>query len=194
MLKEFYEKHIDNTSGVTYDISTCEGPVSEIISEISPKYDLLVLSRKTGFQSKKNKWFSDKIFHFVTRARCPVLLLPVNTPGFSFNQLETIWHIKRQKNETELINFELARLGIPAEKVTPKSLEQKIFFSAFWQNIVAYTQKHDDAILKKISASYGKDHIDLLVLVNQRKSLFEAFLKEDAFQIISQFDIPILIV
>jgi hypothetical protein len=77
--------------------------------------------------------------------------------------------------------------------VISKSLEQETFTSEFWSNIVSYSKKQGDSQLKKICESFNGENIDLLILVNHRTGMFEKFLKDNTFQIMSQFDIPILI-
>ena len=84
-------------------------------------------------------------------------------------------------------------MKIDSSSLVSKSLQQETFTSAFWRNIVNYTKDHDAGSLKKISESFSNEHIDLLIFVNHKKGVFEKFLKDDVFQIMSQFDIPILV-
>ncbi len=193
MLINFYNINIGNINEQPIKLLAYPGSVSEIINQISHKYELLFLSRKTGFQSKTNKWFSDKIFYFTTKSLCPVLLLPTKRDDYSFSEIKNVWHIMRKENETNLVKRELVKLKIDPNLVVPKSLQQQTFTSAFWRNIVNYSRNHDAGQLRKIAESFADEHIDLLILVNHRKGMFERFLKDDTFQIISQFDIPILV-
>ena len=193
MLVDFYAESIGDNHKQAIKLLIYAGSVSEIISEISHKYELLVLSRRTGFQSKSNKWLSDKISYFITKSLCPVLIISTKRDYYSFTEIKNIWHIQRKDIETDLIKQELLKLEIDSNLVVSKSLQQKTFTSAFWQNIVNYTKNHKDGELKKISESFSDEHIDLLIFVNHKKGIFEKFLKDDVFQIISQFDIPILV-
>ena len=193
MLEDFYTKNIDSLEQRPLKLLACEGSVSDNVSEISHKYELLVLSRRTGNLSKSNLRFSDKLFYLTTKSPCPVLLLPSKRGDFSFSEVKNIWHIQRKDIEVDLIKQQLLKLKIDSNLVISKSLQQKSFTSAFWRNIVNYTKTRDDSQLNKISESFASEQIDLLILVNHRTGMFENFLKDDIFQIISQFDIPILV-
>lgn len=193
MLVDFYKENIESTDQQPFRVLAREGSISDNIREISHKYELLVLSKKTTYLSKSNIWFSDKLFFLTTKSRCPVLLLPSKRDVFSFSEVKNIWHIQRKDREMDLIKRQLLKFKIDSNLVVSKSLQQKTFTSEFWRNIVNYTQTHDDFQLKKIHESYSSEHIDLLILVNHRTGMFENFLKDDTFQIISQFDIPILV-
>ena len=71
------------------------GAVSEVISRISQEYDLLVLSRKIGFESQKNHWLSDKLFYIISKSLTQVLILTPNRNTFTFKNVKEIWHINR---------------------------------------------------------------------------------------------------
>ena len=193
MLEDFYAKNIERVDQQPHKLLACEGSISHNISKISHKYELLVLSRRTGYLSKSNKWFSDKLFFLTTKSPCPVLLLPSKPDVFSFSKVKNIWHLQRKDMEMDLIKRQLLAFKIDSNLIISKSLKQEIFTSTFWRNIINYTKTKDDSQLKKIYESYASEHIDLLILVNHKIGLFENFVKEDAFQIISQLDIPILI-
>lgn len=193
MMKDFYEKSIEDVSVVPIKYLAYEGAASEIISQISPKYDLIILSRKPGFQSKSHKWFSEKIFYISMKSYCSVLLLPTNKEVFYFSEIKKIWHLQKKENDTDLINRELFKLKIDPKIVISKSLQQETFVSALWKSIVTYTKNQDDASMKKIISLFEDEHLDLLVFVNHKKGLFEKFLIDDALNLISQFDVPILI-
>ena len=193
MLVEFYTNNIESIDQQPLRVLANEGSVSEYISEISNKYGLLVLSKKMSKLSNSNKWFGDKLFSFATKSSCPVLLLPSKQVVFSFSELKNIWHIQRKDIETDLINRFLLKFKIDPNMVISKSLEQETFTSEFWRNIVSYSKKQEDSQLKIIQESYNGENIDLLILVNHRTGMFEKFLKDNTFQIMSQFDIPILV-
>tara|TARA_R110001606_G_scaffold58640_3_gene140147 strand:+ start:1340 stop:2116 length:777 start_codon:yes stop_codon:yes gene_type:complete len=193
MLIDFYKKNIEKKDHQPFKVIACEGAVSDNISKISHKYELLILSRRTGYPSKSNVTFSDKLFFLTTTSPCPVLLLPSKRDVFSFSKLKNIWHIQRKDVEMDVIKPQLLKFNIDSNLVTSKSLKQETFTSAFWKNIVNYKKSKDGSQLKKIYEAYASEHIDLLILVNHRTGLFEKFLKNDTFQILSQFDIPILI-
>lgn len=190
MLIDFYASTGDQQA---YELLTYTGPVSDTISKISHNFDLLVLSRKTGFLASSNKWFSDKIMYFTSRSACPVLLLSSQKTIGSFADMKEIWHLNRKDKEEKLITRELRAMKIDPQSVVSKSLQQVSFASAFWKNIVKYSKTHDDKLLPKITECYTDEHIDLVILVNHKKGIFERFIKDDIFQIISQFDIPILV-
>lgn len=192
-LTEFYRNCIKDGGDYLYSRIACFGSVSEFAYRKGPEFDLLVMSRKIGFQSNSNAWLGDKLYTISTEALCPVLITSTQPHGFSFQKAVNIWHIQKNISETELVRDSVQSLGIEPELVITKTLQQESFISLFWQNIVAYTKSHEEELLKEISRSFDKEKIDLLVLVNNRKGMFEIFLKDDVFQIISQFDIPILI-
>jgi nucleotide-binding universal stress UspA family protein len=193
MLADFYTKNIESINRQPVRLLACEGSVSDNISEISHKYELLVLSKKTGDLSKSNMWFTDKLSYLTTKSLCPVLLLPSKRAVFSFSEVKNIWHIQRKDMEVDLIKRQLLKLKLDSNLVISKSLQQENFTSAFWRNIVNYTKNQDTSQLPKIFESFAGEHIDLLIIVNHRTGMFKNFLKGDTFQIISQFDIPILV-
>ncbi len=193
MLIDFYKNNIEKMDRQPLKVLACEGSVSDNISKISHKDELLILSRKTGNLSKSNVQISDKLFFLTTKSPCPVLLLPSKQGVFSFSEVKNVWHIQRKDVEVDLIKRQLLKFKIDSNLVISKSLKQETFNSAFWMNIVNYIKSQDDSLLKKIYESYSSEHIDLLILVNHRTGVFEKFLKNDTFQIISRFDIPILI-
>ena len=192
MLINFYGDNVESENKQPLELLAYPGSVANIINEISSNFDLLVFGRRPSIESKSNNWFSNKIFYFTTRSRCPVLILPAKRDAFTFSEIKNIWHIQRKDNEVDLIKRGLFKLKIDLKLVTSKSLQQETFTSAFWRNIVNYTN-NKDVSLEKISKSFADENIDLLILVNHKKDMFERFLKDDAFQIINQFDIPILV-
>lgn len=128
-----------------------------------------------------------------TKAPCPVLLLSPNRKVYSFSEVKKIWHIQRKDIKLDVVKHQLLNLNIDPNLVKSKSLQQENFLSAFWKNIVNYAKNPIDSELKRISELFASEHIDLLILVNHRTGIFENFLKDDTFRIISQFDIPILV-
>lgn len=193
MLLEFYNESIENDGTQEFKLITSSSSVSEVVAQISSQYNFLVLSRKFGFEGKKNNYLSDKIYYISTKALCPVFITSMNQKEFFFEEAKNIWHIQRNELEKDVINNEISHFGIDPNKIETKSLTQKNFTSNFWKNVVEYTKNHDDALLNIISKSYEEEQIDLLILVNRMKGQFSFFLKDEAFQIISQFDVPILI-
>lgn len=192
-LSEFYEDCIENGKDYLYSRIACFGSVSDFSHRKGPEFDLLVMSRKIGFESRSNSWFGDKLHTISLEALCPVLITSTQPHGFSFQKAVSIWHFQRNLSENELVRDRVLSLGIDPKLVVTKSLQQDSFISLFWQNVVAYSKSHNEGLLKEISSSFDREKIDLLIIVNNRKGMFEKFLKDDVFQIISQFDIPILI-
>lgn len=192
-LIEFYTKNIESKDKQPFRVIAQEGPISEYLSAISHKYGLLVLSKRTGYLSKYNRWFGDKLFYLTARSNCPVLILSSKRDVFSFSAVKNIWHLQKKDTELDLIKSYLLKLKIESSMIVSKLLNQKSFSSVFWQDIVNYTKTHDESQLKKIHESYSNENIDLLIIVNHRIGIFEKYLKDDTFQIISQLDIPILV-
>lgn len=153
----------------------------------------MVMSRKTGFKAISNKFFSDKLFYCFTKALCPVLITSTSQTDFSFHKGMNIWHIQRHDLEKEIVHSGVRLFGIDPTSISIKSLAQWSFISDFWKSIVTYTKNHDKELIKSLSGFYNKESNGLLILVNRMKGMFEIFLKDEAFQIISQYDIPILI-
>lgn len=192
-LSEFYKACVENGDDYLYSRIACFGSVSDYSHRKGPEFDLLVMSRKIGFQSNSNAWFGDKLYTISTEALCPVLITSTQPHGFSFQNAINIWNIQKSISETGPVHDLVQSLGIDSKLVLTKSIHQKSFISLFWQKIVAYSENHDKNLLKEISQSFDQEKIDLLIVVNNRQGIFEKFLKDDVFQIISQFDIPILI-
>ena len=193
MLKTFFNENIQHNETITLKFIAYPGSVSNVISTISAQYGLLVLSKKIALRKEANRWISEKIFYSTINSNCPVLILPNERGAYSFSNIKTIWHIERNSNELGLIQRVLSKLKIDSAKIITKTLEQKTFVSEFWQNIVNFSKSHDRKLLDKISTQYDDEEIDLLVVINHRKSIFEKFLKDDAFTIICQYDIPLLV-
>jgi nucleotide-binding universal stress UspA family protein len=193
MLIELYKKNIAVSERQPLRLLTHAGSVSDAIVKFSHKFNLLVLCRRIGSHPKSSTSLSEKTFYFTTKSLCPVLLIPSNRDGFTFSEIKNIWHIQRKPIENELINKLLLELKVDPRIVISKSLAQKTFTSVLWRSIINYSKTHDAASLKQISDSFDEEHIDLLILVNHAKGMFERFLKDDAFLTMSQFDLPILI-
>ncbi len=193
MLEKFYTQTITPDHQRAPLMLTYAGAVSEAVTKLSPQYDLFVISRKVGHLSKSNRWFGDKLFYISSKSLCPVLIASSKHHDFLFSECKNIWHLKRRDTETDLVNRKLIKFGIDQKRVSVKSAQQNTFISALWRNIVTYSKNHDNALLGEISKSFDDEHIDLIILVNHRKGMFEQFLKEDAFQIVSQLDVPILV-
>lgn len=193
MLVDFYNQCLKPTEKPKINIITHSGSVSDIIYKISPQYDLVVMKREIGPMQKSNSYFSDKLFYISSKSGCPVLITSTSQKDFSFHKISNIWHIKRKETESKIVQDELVNFGIDSNIVVTKSLVQENFVSIFWKNIITYSKTHNKSLLKDISQSFEEEQIDLLILVNHLKGMFELFMKYDAFQIISQFDIPILI-
>ena len=191
IMVKFYHECVGSMPGETQFV-THKGSLSEVLPWLSRKYDLLVLSRKPGSESKFNKWFTDKIFYISTKALCPVLITS-SRHQFSHDTISSVWHIQRRENETELVARKLQTLHIDPQAVVTKSLQQETFVSEFWKKIATYSANHNKAVLKDIDEAFGQETIDLLVVVNHRRGLFDSFVKGDAFRLISQFDMPIII-
>ena len=193
MLVAFYKECIGGSDYMRYELITARGSISDAVTKISPEYDLLMMSRRTESKLTADGYFSDKLFFISTRARCPVLITSNNRKDFTFRSPLNIWHIERNEEEKRLVQDGLSRLGIDSDSIITKSLKQQRFVSNFWKIITTYTKTHDANLLKVLPQSYDEEHIDLLILVNRMKGMFEIFMKDEAFQIISQLDMPILI-
>ncbi|GAA5219498.1 universal stress protein [Membranihabitans marinus] len=192
-LVEFYNKNIKSNDHRAIRVLTRQGSISDYISEISHRYDLVVLSRKTSPLTKSKRRLADKVYFLTSISNCPVLLMPSKRIDFSFSKIKKIWHIQRMGIENEVVQRETVKFRIEPNLITTKSLQQKNFTSVLWRNIVQYTKTHDETELKIVQESYADENIDLIILVNHRKTVFQKFLKDDTFQIINQFDIPILV-
>ena len=190
-LWSFYQKQVENPGDNT-KIIAMPGAVSQEVKKISASFDLMVMSRKRHPTKSKGQ-FSDKKLFITTMARCPVLIMPSTDTLFHFEQCEHIWHIKRRKTEKRIVENGIKKLNIDAAKMEVKTLEQKNFLSAFWQNLVAYEQSHDVSLIKKIDEAHDKEPIDLIVLVDNEKSVFTDFFHSDIIHLFHKYDIPILV-
>lgn len=190
-LWEFYVRHTENPDRKTNLLSK-SGSISEVVDQISSRYDLMVMSRK-AHPIKEKGHFSDRKLYITTMARCPVLIMPFTETSFCFKNCEHIWHVKRKETETEIVKKGVERLNIDPAKMEVKLLEQSNFFSAFWKNIVDYEKTHDRKLIKKIDEAHEKEPIDLIVLVDNDKSVFTQFFKSDIIHLFCKYDIPILV-
>jgi hypothetical protein len=190
-LQEFYLHHMEHTDKRTL-LLTQAGSISNVVDETSDRYDLMVMSRKEHHSKSKGD-FSDKKLFITTMARCPVLIMPSTDTPFNFENCEHIWHIKRRETETEIVQKGVKKMGINPTKMEVKSLEQSSFLSDFWRNIVAYEKSHDEKLIKKIDEAHEKEPIDLIVLVDNEKSVFTNFFKSDVIHLFCKYDTPILV-
>jgi nucleotide-binding universal stress UspA family protein len=183
-LWEFYLQHIEHPDKKT-SLLTQAGSISEVVDQISDRYDLMVMSRKGPFTDKK--------LFITTMARCPVLIMPITDTPFNFENCEHIWHIKQKETETEVVLGGTTKLGINPAKMEVKSLGQTSFLSTFWKNIVEYEKSHDKKLIEKIDNAHDEEPIDLIVLVDNEKSVFTNFFKSDVIHLFCKYDIPILV-
>lgn len=190
-LSVFYSQHLKQASGKPIFLSRA-GAVSDVVSQISDRYDLMVMSRK-AHPNKKRGYFTEKQLFIIARAACPVLIMPVTNKSFRLDTCEHIWHIQRKVNEAEMVAKGMARLGIKASRIASKSLTQQSFFSAFWQNLMAYETTHDQKLLRAIDQAHETEPIDLIILVDHDQSVFINFLKSDTIRIFCKYEIPILV-
>lgn len=190
-LKAFYEQHVKPANRKAIFLAR-KGITSDIIDQISDRYDLMVMSRR-GHSTKENGYFSEKKLFITTKAHCPVLIMPITQTDFQFKNCSHIWHIKRKKKETEIVATGMKNLEINPNVLETKSFRQKNFLSKFWQNIVNYKQSHDEKLLKKIDEAHELEPIDLIVLVDNEPSVFTRFLESEVIHLFCKYDIPILI-
>jgi hypothetical protein len=188
---KFYHQHIEEPSNSTSYLVR-SGATSNIIDEVSNRYDLMVMSRKIH-ASKKHGYFSDKKLFITTKAHCPVLIMPISDAPFNFKNCDHIWHIKRSETELEIITEGCRKLQINPEKMETKSLQQTNFLSAFWQNLVNYRNNHDKNLLKKIDEAHELEPIDLIILVDHDPSIFTSFFKSEVIHLFCKYNIPILV-
>jgi len=193
MLKAFYEECIGIHDSNKYRMITYAGSVSTITPEISPDYDLIVMARIIKGPVSATNTISDKIIYITSKARCPVLITSSERTDFSFQKATNVWHIQRNESERQVLESELRKIDINPGSVVTKSFKQKNFVSAFWKNIITYSRTHDSNLLRTLSQSFEEEQIGLLVLINRQRGMFETFMHEDTFQIISQFKVPMLI-
>lgn len=190
-LKLFFHQHLEQTSRKPILLSMA-GAVSEVVRQISGQYDLMVLSRKST-PGKGSGYFSQKQLFIIARATCPVLIMPVTGKPFRFDTCEHIWHIQRRDNEGPIVAEGIARLNIEAGRLETKSVMQQSFLSAFWQNLMAYENTHDQQLLRAIDQAHDQEPIDLIVLVDHDQSVFINFLKSDMIRMFCKYEIPILV-
>lgn len=193
MLKDFSKEHLGELhDNIGFLAQT--GPVSEKIAQISHQYQIIILSGKK-FSSNVSRWLGSKSSYIASKAQCPVLIIPSSLVHFPKELTwEKIWHIKRKENETAIIEKALPKLKINPDGVETKSLQQTTFKSAFWKVLVSYVQSPKAEVQPSIIEAREKESIDLFLLVSHGKDSFETFVRNEAFQIIFKFDIPVLII
>ncbi|MEO1258566.1 MAG: universal stress protein [Bacteroidota bacterium] len=168
------------------------GTISRTINKISHRYDLMVLSRKIH-PVKKYEYFSSKKLFIITKARCPVLILPITDAPFRLQNCEHVWHIKRRDTEPVVVAKGMEKLGVDPERMEVKTLQQRNFLSSFWKNIIAYENSHKKNLLKKIDEAHEKESIDLIILVDNEASIFSDFFKGEIVRQFNDHKIPILV-
>lgn len=191
MLSDFYNSHIESSSRRPIFLSRA-GTVSEVVSQISNRYDLMVMSRK-AHATQSGGYFSEKKLFIIAKAKCPVLIMPTTDATFQFEGCEHIWHIKRKETEPEIVAKGIRRLGIDAKRMEEKTFEQTSFLSSFWKNLVTFGTTHDKKLLSAIDEAHETEPIDLIILVDHEQSLFINFLKSDVIRQFCKYDIPILV-
>lgn len=193
MLNKFYRDHIDKANARPFKILAVADSISTVIGNISGNYDLLVMSRKTDFQSRSDEWFSDRLLYLKKKSSCPVHLLSNTDKSFSLVNSKNIWHIQRKESDIKLIQSAFPNIDITPDSILTKSFEQKSFSSIFWQSIVRYRKNHMLSTFEKVKQSMKDEKIDLLTIVYHKPSAIDQLLQEDPFQILSQINIPLLV-
>lgn len=190
-LNSFYHEHIKGHKTRPTFISQA-GAISDVVSQISSDYDLMVMSRQSH-PRRRNGYFSDKQLFIIARATCPVLIMPVTDDAFKWDKCAHIWHIQRRSNEAEIVEKGITKLGIQPGRVVTKSVSQQSFLSSFWKNLMAYENTHDRKLLAAIDEAHETEPIELIVLVDHEQSIFINFLKSDTIRIFCKYEIPILV-
>jgi nucleotide-binding universal stress UspA family protein len=190
-LGAFYKQHLEQAGGKPIIISQA-GAVSDVVSQISGRFDLMIMTRKTH-PRRRNGYFSEKQLFIIARAACPVLIMPVTDRSFTLGDCEHIWHIQRRNNEEEIVNHGMHGLGIQPGRIVTKSFTQQSFLSAFWKNLTTYESTHDRKLLAAIDKAHESEPIDLIVLVDHDQSVFINFLKSDTIRIFCKYEIPLLV-
>lgn len=188
LLKVFYHEYVEAPS-VDVEFRVEPGSVIENVIAQSEKCKLMIMSSsKVGTQIRG--WMGSNAFYIASAAHCPVLVLP---PLIEYVHWERIWHIQQKEDELVMVQERLKQLNIDTGKITTKSFKQRTYSSLLWRLIVAYDKTLAEDIRHSILEACQQEKIDLLLLVSDRKTSFQRFLKEEVIQIILQFEIPILI-
>ena len=190
-LKKFFHGVVEDST-VKANFLAHAGTISRTVDKISHRYDLMVLSRKIH-AVKKYEYFSDKKLFLITKARCPVLILPITDTPFRLQNCEHVWHIKRKDTEPVVVAKGMEKLGIDPERMEVKTLQQRNFLSSFWKNVLAYENTHKKELLKKIDQAHENEAIDLIILVDNEASVFSVFFKGEVVRQFNDHKIPILV-
>ena len=188
MLLAFCKEHIDaQTDNIRF--FTQAGSVSKIVVALSRQYKLVVMSGNK-YDSKIKRWMGSRVSYITSMAQCPVLIIP---PAAGFDAWNKIWHIKRKEVETDIIEKYFPDLKINEATIKVKSFKQTSSRSAFWQSVITYIKKPNETLNQAILEASESEQIDLMMLVSHGRGSFQKFLKDDAMQVIFQFNIPVLI-
>jgi nucleotide-binding universal stress UspA family protein len=191
MLVDFYKIHVDD-SAWRPKVLAYPGPVSDVVAKYSQEYDLIVMSSKWHKNSSIGM-LSDKATFIASKARCPLIILPIKEATFTFSECENVWHIKRRDSETQILEQVLPSFDIDPRNLHVHSFQQTSFQSAFWEKLVNFDISHKDELLGDLAKAQSDEHVDLIIVLSHDTNIFTKFLEDDTMEIFVGFNIPILI-
>ncbi len=192
LLKKAWDEGSSKEASASRTFLTYKGSLSGFLEKESAKFDLVLMNRKTpdGFLGR---WLSEKVFYLASRAACPVLVSSENDL-FDFKNTTTIWHIKRSDNQPDFDRRTLSTLKINPDHIMVKSIGQQTFVSEFWQRVVNFAQSKDSAYLEGIEDCLTREHLDVILISRARRGLLESLFRDRAFQIVTSFEVPVLVI
>lgn len=193
LLKKAWDEGSSKEASASRRFLTYKGSLSGFLEKESARFDLVLMNRKTSDGSFFGRWLSEKVFYLASRAACPVLVSS-EKDLFDFKNMTTIWHIKRSDHLRDLDRRTLSTLKIDPANIMVKSIGQQAFVSEFWQRIVSFAQSRDGTYLEGIEDCLTREHLDLIIVSRARRGLLESLIKDRAFQIVTSFEVPILVI
>lgn len=189
MLGTFYEEWVEEPSkDVRFLAKT--GSVVDNVTALSSGFQLVILCSNT-LGSKLTRWMGSKATSIASTARCPVIIA---SPWVKYRDWNKIWHINRRENESGIIKKYLRKLKIEPDLVECKFLDQTSFTSVLWGSIVTYIKTKKEVDREVLMEARKNEKVDLIILVSHRRNTFKRFVNHDAFQLIFQFSIPVLVI
>lgn len=188
MLRSFYKEWIEEEEKGTRFLAKT-GSVVSIVAAIGHDFQLVVLSSNT-LGSKFTKWMGSKASSIASTARCPVMIV---SPSVKYHAWKKVWHINRRENEAGILKKYLPKLKIDPATIETKFLDQTSFSSLLWRSIITYVKTKKE-VLRQVGSQMSKEEeIDLVILVSHRKNTFHKFVNHEGFQVIFQFNMPVLV-
>lgn len=192
-LQSFYNKYKQTPTKFPIKYIALEESLLNMVHKESKKYELMILIREPKGVRLKNRLLSEKISTLISKSSCPVLVGTVNGPVLKINELQSIWHIKRNQQESPLISRLFHKWGLSSSILKVKSLDQKVFTSPFWKKLLMQRKRSSLESIKELYPLFEQEKIDLVIFAHYSSRLSDSFMNDSVILSISDLSVPFLV-